>query len=284
MPATIDAKVLRAVSKITEKEDVAPDRAASGVGIRPDPDATDRTVVEACNGRAYIRVSVPEAVDESVFLERTRAKNFDPEEKVVFSGNKIIAPFELALPQTVRERPERPTQTVISYPDTETLRPDASSRVAFAISPRQIANAMSAIAALGVSVVEILLPRHRGGPIGFRGATRDGRYTAEGAIQPADLFGATAADVDDAKAEPALPRALPHDPASVPRRFEASCPTGAAWEFIDAEGVVHYACDDHRAEVKVSLRRVRTTARHAPLTEEMRRACSYVYRETGTAA
>lgn len=258
MGNTVPGKVVKALGKLARKpEDVGRD-ATAHVNMRPTADGK-ATVLEVCDGRAYVRVEVPEPCDEAVLIDRDMTQRLLPKDELLVDGNEILRPW-----RTTLERSDGSTPGRIVFPDCEPHRPESDLRVAFTINPKRLAAVCTAIAAVGVTSVEVLLPKRRGGPIGFRGETKTGRGV-EGIIVAESLFGATQEDVPEApldrgnqlggdapKALPG-PQALPEPPqddaVGLPFTAEFVCANDAIVLWYLADGATRAACETHRNDL-----------------------------------
>lgn len=243
MGSEVSGKVLRAVGGLLLKPD---DEAARPVtthakvspGVRKMVGGKDAlfdnaihvTVIEACNGRSYLRVETPGAFDEDagVLIDKYATQRVLASDTVVIEGNEILAPWRKAL-----ERADGSTPAKILYPDLSEARPPEGARVAFSMNPRELSRVMRSIAGCGVSTVEVLLPQEKGAPVKFRGTgSKDDRLRVEAAIMPSDFLTATQGDEPQAAAGPKGPPLLPGPaPAALPG------PVVPALPVIDVESV-----------------------------------------------
>lgn len=205
MGSEVSGKILKAVGGLLLKPDDEAARpvtthAKIGPGVRKMQggkdalfdNAIDVTVIEACNGRSYLRVETPGGFDEDagVLMDKFQTQRVLPGDVVVIEGNEILAPWRKALEKADGSSPAR-----IVYPDLNGARPPDLARVAFSMNPRELARVMRSIAGCGVSTVEVLLPREKGAPVQFRGTgSKDDRIRIEAAIMPADFLTATQGD------------------------------------------------------------------------------------------
>ncbi len=210
MGQTIDAKILKAAGALVPKPDEALHEVHSYVRVRPS-DGEGETLVEAVARRSVLRIRAPGDCDEGVLIDRETTQRLINGDEVLIEGNEILRPFHLPL-----ERDDGSTPKKLIGHDIDPLCPDSMRRVAFSISPQELAAVMTAVKKCGVATVDIMLPAYRGGPIAFRGSSTDDRFEVEGAILPSNLFGASSDDDQgDDESPPGGVDALP-EPATVP--------------------------------------------------------------------
>lgn len=185
MPNHIDGKLIRALGGLATPGDKAMQKHQSYVHVRPHADE-DRCILEVLTAQCYLRVEKPEASDQAVLIERDETQRILPKDTIVIDGNCIIRPHTLALDPSDGSGSRK-----VEFPETDGYRPDTTQRVAFSFGPREMADLCKAIHAAGVTTCELLLPAHRGGPIGFRGrCAENDAIEVEAAFLPKDLFGA----------------------------------------------------------------------------------------------
>lgn len=186
MPIHIDGKLLRALGGLATPGDKAQQKHQSYVHVRPHDDE-DRSILEVLTAQCFLRIEKPEAADEAVLVERDETQRILPKDTLVIDGSRIIRPHTLGLEASDGTGPSK-----VSFPQTDGFRPDSAQRVAFCFGPREMADLCKAIHAAGVTTCELLLPAHRGGPIGFRGrCAENDDVEIEAAFLPKDLYGAT---------------------------------------------------------------------------------------------
>lgn len=189
MGTTLEGKIIRGVGRLLIDPSKTAFKHFSFVHVAPTEDE-DRTLIEVMNGQAWLRIEQPEACDEPVLIDRNTTRRALNEDTFTLEGNWIIRPYQVAC-----ERPDGSTPEAVTYPDTEAFRPDSAQRVAFTFDPKGMADLCNAMAAAGVTDCQLLLPRVRGGPIGFRGDRRnDDRVSVEAAFLPRDMFTAAQGD------------------------------------------------------------------------------------------
>lgn len=280
MTMSLDAKVLRAMAGLARKpEDAGGNSPTTRLHLRPLPDLPPAepdgpwrpqgSVVEVCDGRAYLRVEVPETCDQPVLFDRDTARMPLSDQTVNVDGTTMrVHGFEKVL--------DVPRPDGVPYPDCEGLRPDTAARVAFEINPAVLANVAAAIKRLGVKRVQVLLPSQRGGPIGMRGEMKNGRLV-ESTILSESLFGASSEDMPQdgpVAGHLAGPRALGHtqqdELPALPEPAVVLCGEPAA--FVWSDGEHHrYVCLRHQDSEGhgEGWRR----AAFAPLSVEFARTC-----------
>lgn len=203
--SVISGRALRALGRLALKEEEGGVRdPRSYVHVRPgrtrSGDAPEM-VAEVCDGRVFVRYSEPGVVDRGCLIRRDTTDRAQPKDEVKIRGCRVT----LAPGVTIAGIPSSGDGATIAYPDTEPFRPEPDLPVAFSISPKRLAAVARALAALGATSVDVLLPRARGGPIGLRAISGAGEV--EGIIVAESLFGATSDDVPTTGSggPPALP-------------------------------------------------------------------------------
>jgi len=191
MATEIAGKVLRALGTLAGAKDKVSNAASHYVRIRPlndeagedDPEG-HRDVLDVINDRVYLRVEMPGGVDSAVLVDKDTCSRVLPKDTVLISDNEIRVPFRVVL-----ETPDGESSKRVTFPETDDVAPDDTMKAAFRISPKRLQQLAAAMVGLGCASVEVILPHHRGAPIGFRGEPQnDDRVTIRAAIQPDDMF------------------------------------------------------------------------------------------------
>ncbi len=175
MSANVSGKVLRALGGLAGAADKVQNQVEHYVHVAPlnpeaDDDDPDRhyDLLEVAADRAFVRVTCPGGVDDGMLMDKDTTQRLLPKDTVLLTGREVRAPFQLALEPDDGSGPKR-----ITYPDLETALPDEHQKAAFALSPKRLQQLAACFASLGCATVEVLLPRHAGGHVGFRGVAKD---------------------------------------------------------------------------------------------------------------